>query len=91
MPPALHTERMKERGSERETGIKDRLRDLSWRSKNPAMLNEIENQPAYQRKNVTLTETTPSSESIAPKYSLSEDNGTTEVKKNNTFLYDNVD
>ncbi|MCD4679681.1 MAG: cell division protein FtsZ [Bacteroidales bacterium] len=69
-----------------------KLRDLSVKLKTPAGLAELENEPAYVRKNVSLEDNIPSSESEISRFSLSEsENGETEIKSNNSFLHDNVD
>lgn len=69
-----------------------KLRDLSIKLKTPGGLAELENEPAYIRRNVELEDNLPSSESEISRYSLSDnnDNGT-EIRTNNTFLHDNVD
>ncbi len=71
---------------------KSRLRDLSMKIRTPEGLSEIENQPAYLRRNIPLSDVTPSSESEISRYTLS-DNGDkkVEIKSNNSFLHDNVD
>jgi cell division protein FtsZ len=69
----------------------DRLKKLSLQIKNQEGLAHIEKVPAYLRRNVTLDDTTPSSESEMSSLSLSlEDEKKTEIKKN-PFLHDNVD
>ncbi len=65
-----------------------RLKELSMKIRTPEGLSEIENQPAYMRRNVTLTDITPSSESEISRYTLNENN---EITPNNKFLHDNVD
>jgi len=69
-----------------------KLKDLSLKLRTPSGLAEVENEPAYLRRNVKLNEVPPSSSSYVAKYSLSvddEENG--EIKTNNAFLHDNVD
>jgi cell division protein FtsZ len=69
----------------------DRLKKLSLQIKNQEGLAHIEKVPAYLRRNVTLDDTTPSSESEMSTLSLNnEDASQTEFKKNQ-FLHDNVD
>jgi len=69
-----------------------KLRDLSVKLKTPAGLAELENEPAYVRRNVSIEDNIPSSESEISRFSLSEgENGETEIKSNNSFLHDNVD
>ncbi len=69
-----------------------RLRELSIRVKTPDGLRSLENQPAYLRRNVSLSQVPPSSESHVSRYSLLDDlENKTQVKSNNSFLHDNVD
>ncbi|MEZ4885441.1 MAG: cell division protein FtsZ [Chitinophagales bacterium] len=71
-----------------------RLRGLSMKLQSPsnANLKELENEPAYKRRNVQLEDTPHSSESNISKYSLTEDEkDKLEFKKRNPFLHDNVD
>ena len=69
-----------------------KLKDLSVKLKSPGGLAELENEPAYLRRNVKLSDTKPSSESEVSRYTLSEDeDSNTEIKSNNSFLHDNVD
>ena len=52
----------------------------------------MEQIPAYLRKNITLAEVVPSSESQISRLSLNEgDDNKVEIKSNNSFLHDNVD
>jgi len=84
----VSTEFMKIESRERE----NRLRNLSMQLRTPSGLTSLEDVPAYKRNNVDITNSTHSSESEVSSYSLS--NGkenTVELKKNNSFLHDNVD
>ncbi|HTE01322.1 MAG TPA: cell division protein FtsZ [Mucilaginibacter sp.] len=68
-----------------------RLKDLSMKLRT-GNIQEMENVPAYKRKEVALKETTPSDESQISRFSLlSDDEGNTEIRNNNSFLHDNVD
>jgi len=67
-----------------------RLKDLSMKLRN-GNIQELENVPAYKRKEISLQQTPASNESSISKFSLSENDGTTEIRKNNSFLHDNVD
>ena len=74
----------------------DKLRQLSTRLKTPSGLADLENEPAYKRKNVELASVSPSHESDISRYTLSEEknsDGTpnVELRNNNSFLHDNVD
>ncbi len=54
-------------------------------------LEEIEKVPAYMRRNVDLEETPVSKEINVSKYNVVESDNGAEIKKNNSFLHDNVD
>jgi len=68
-----------------------RLKDLSIKNRN-GNIQEMENVPAYKRKEIALQQTPSSSESEISRFSLlSDEEGNTEIRKNNSFLHDNVD
>lgn len=102
MPPVKHEEPLQEtplsaeeqqrRSSERIA----RIKELSMKLKTPSGLNDLENEPAYKRRNVRLDNTAHSSESSVSRFTLSEEEGEegekkTEIRPNNSFLHDNVD
>lgn len=69
------------------------LAGLSYRFGNKQNLGELENEPAYKRKGLDLNgEQSFSTMNDNSRYSISDD-GTNrpEIKKNNSFLHDNVD
>jgi cell division protein FtsZ len=70
-----------------------RLKELNFKLlKSPGGLTELENEPAYKRRNINLDTTPHSSESQVSRYTLSEgDDKKVEIKPNNSFLHDNVD
>ncbi len=69
-----------------------KLKELSFKLKSPNGLSELENEPAYKRRNINLDSTPHSSESQVSRYTLSEnEEKKVEIKPNNTFLHDNVD
>ena len=72
-----------------------RLRNLNLKLNNPQNITELENEPAFKRRNIQLNSTPHSSESNYSRYTLSagedEEGDKTEMKKNNSFLHDNVD
>jgi len=70
-----------------------RLKELNFKLlKSPNGLSELENEPAYKRRNINLDATPHSSESQVSRYTLSEgDDKKVEIKPNNSFLHDNVD
>jgi len=68
-----------------------RLKDLSMKLRNGG-LQEMENVPAYKRKEIALQQTPASNESQISRFSLLPDeDGKTEIRNNNSFLHDNVD
>jgi cell division protein FtsZ len=71
----------------------ERLRNLSMKLKSESAIEELENEPAYVRRNVELKNSAPSNESRVSKYSLYEDTETKnlEIRSGNSYLHDNVD
>ena len=66
------------------------------RLKTPSGLADLENEPAYKRRNVQLSNNPHSSESTISRFTLSPEEGENgekraEIKPNNPFLHDNVD
>jgi cell division protein FtsZ len=69
-----------------------RLKDLSMKLRTSNGLQELENEPAYKRKQMQLQQVQHSSESQVSRFTLSSDeDGSTEIRPNNSFLHDNVD
>lgn len=69
-----------------------KLRDISMKLKSPQVLNEMENEPAYKRRNVNLENVPHSSESQVSRFTLTEnEEKKIEIRPNNSFLHDNVD
>lgn len=68
-----------------------RLKDLSMKLRTANGLQELENEPAYKRKQMALQQTPHSSESQVSRFTLSHEDGITEIRPNNSFLHDNVD
>jgi cell division protein FtsZ len=68
-----------------------RLKDLSMKLRS-GNIQEMENIPAYKRKEIALQQTPPSDESQISRFSLlSDEEGKIEIRNNNSFLHDNVD
>jgi cell division protein FtsZ len=68
-----------------------RLKDLSIQQR-AGNLQEMENTPAYKRREVALPDTPSSDESAVSRFSLLPDSeGKIEIRNNNSFLHDNVD
>lgn len=68
-----------------------RLKELSMKLKSSNGLQELENEPAFKRKQKTLDDVPHSSQSQVSRFTLSFDEGETEIRPNNSFLHDNVD
>ena len=66
-----------------------KLRELSYTGKQN--FEDMENIPAYKRKNINLTQNTPSTDSEVARFTLSDGEDGLEIKSNNKFLHDNVD
>ncbi|MCW3128439.1 MAG: cell division protein FtsZ [Bacteroidetes bacterium] len=69
------------------------LSQLSYRSLNKGNMNELETTPAYLRKGVEVQNTMHSNTTELSRFSIGQDNmnNRPEVKKDNSFLHDNVD
>lgn len=68
-----------------------RLKDLSMKLRN-GNIQELENVPAYKRKEIALQQPPASDESQVSRFSLlTDDEGKIEIRNNNSFLHDNVD
>jgi cell division protein FtsZ len=71
-----------------------RLKDLSLKLRSSGDISDMEKQPAYVRRNVTLNDPPASNESEISRFSLSDpgsENGGSELRSNNSYLHDNVD
>ena len=74
----------------------DRIRKATQKLRSPLGLNEMENEPAYKRRNIELDDIKKSSDPSISRYTLWEnedENGDkqTGLSDNNSFLHDNVD
>jgi cell division protein FtsZ len=73
-----------------------RMREMSLRLRSANGVSDMEREPAYRRKNVTLGDVPHSADSNVSRYTLNEEtdeNGErrVELRRNNPFLHDNVD
>ncbi|WDF67905.1 cell division protein FtsZ [Sphingobacterium oryzagri] len=68
-----------------------RLKELSMKLKSSNGLQELESEPAYKRRQKSLDDVPHSSQSQVSRFTLSFDEGETEIRPNNSFLHDNVD
>ncbi|MDT8308567.1 MAG: cell division protein FtsZ [Bacteroidales bacterium] len=85
-PETVHDTKQDQKHQERT----QKLRELSDKLNSNHGLSEIEKCPAYLRKNIVLTDATPSSESEISRFSLGGDDEETDLH-GNSFLHDNVD
>lgn len=77
---------LKERTEER----KRKMKEFNYKFKNsPSHIDEIEKEPAYKRMGVDLN--TPQSDSGISRTSVNIDDDGIELRRNNSFLHDNVD
>lgn len=77
---------LRERTEER----KRKMKEFNYKFKNsPSRIDEIEKQPAYKRMGIDLSET--KNESNISRTSVNTDEDGIELRKNNSFLHDNVD
>lgn len=70
-----------------------RLRELNFKMSTPSGINDLEREPAYKRKNVSLDNVPNSAESNISRLTLSmdENDRNPEIRANNSFLHDRVD
>ncbi len=77
---------LRERTEER----KRKMKEFNYKFKNsPSRIDEIERQPAYKRMGIDLSE--PKKESNISRTSVNTEEDGIELRKNNSFLHDNVD
>ena len=74
----------------------EKIKKESQKMKSPMGINELENEPAYKRRNIQLDDVQHSTDSQVSKFSLGESEDEDGNKKNglndnNSFLHDNVD
>ena len=81
---------------ERQNQVKRTLNDVKMKLRLPGRISDLENEPAYKRRNITLDDISHSSESSVSHFSVDEtvdENGERkiELRDDNPFLHDNVD
>ncbi len=76
--------------AEQERIRRERLNKLNIKLSTPRAVNDLENEPAYIRRNVRLDNVIHSSEKEMSKWTISDDEDP-EIKTDNSFLHDNVD
>ena len=70
-----------------------RLRELNFKMNSPGGISDLEREPAYRRRNITLENVPNSADSNISRLTLSTDENdrNPEIRSNNTFLHDRVD
>jgi cell division protein FtsZ len=68
-----------------------RLNDYTSRLRKSDGISELENEPAYKRRNLSINNSTISSQSTVSRFGIGEDENGTSLRGNNSFLHDNVD
>lgn len=87
---ALQMKEERKRSMELDNSRRENLRQTSSKPlDNPKSIVDMENVPAYRRRNVSLDEVKKNIGNKLSKYSVDADGPI--VKSNNSFLYDNVD
>jgi cell division protein FtsZ len=89
-------EQNKKAFAERQKQTKIALNDVKMKLRLPGRIADLENEPAFKRRNVSLDDVSHSSESSASRFSINEkvdENGERriELSDDNPFLHDNVD
>ena len=76
--------------SDRTEERKRKMKEFNYKFKNsPSRIDEIEKQPAYKRMGIDLNET--KNEANISRTSVNTDDDDIALRKNNSFLHDNVD
>jgi cell division protein FtsZ len=75
---------------EEENRRREALRAQTQKLNNPKVISDLENQPAYLRRNVTLEDVPASGDNNLSRYSVNPSN-TVEISEGNSFLHDAVD
>ncbi len=69
----------------------ERLNQYTQKLRKPEGLSELENEPAYKRRNLSIDNSTHSTSSSTSRFGISEDQDGINLRGNNSFLHDNVD
>ena len=90
-PESREKPKEKDEQIERNSQVRsDRLKKMSMSLKSTQ--SEMENVPAYQRRNVELDDSTPSEDSKISRYTLGKDSkNNPDIRSDNQFLHDNPD
>ncbi len=77
--------------SDRTEERKKKMKEFNYKFRNsPSHIDEIEKQPAYKRMGITLDDSKDNGTNLS-RTSVNDDDNTIELRKNNSFLHDNVD
>ena len=68
-----------------------KIQEYTQRLKKADGIQDLEKEPAYIRRNITLDESKPSEEDNTSRFSVSNDENGSSLSGNNSFLHDNVD
>jgi cell division protein FtsZ len=97
-PPIARTEAPVEKDDflSRQFARAQRLQMYTRRFKSPGGIADLENEPAYKRRNVVLDDVAPSTATSVSRFALSEEvdehgDRRVELRSDNPFLHDNVD
>lgn len=75
-----------------EAERRERLRLINQKVTDPSSYMEMENEPAFKRRNVTLDDVPDSADDITlSKWTLNMDDDIPEIRDTNAYLHDNVD
>lgn len=90
--PQVNREEQAKRAGDRLS----RLRELSMKLRTPGGMSDLENEPAFKRKQINLDDVPHSSNTNSSRFTLGEEEGEdgekkTKLRPNNPFLHDNVD
>ncbi|MBB79029.1 MAG: cell division protein FtsZ [Crocinitomicaceae bacterium] len=80
-----------EEQEERRQDRLSRIQKYTERLKNSDNIQELENEPAYVRRNIELDSSMPSESDNNSKFSVTKSEDGTSLNSNNSFLHDNVD
>ena len=94
--PTPSVQPSKETFAERQRQITRSLAEFKSKLNLPGRIADLENEPAYKRRNVSIDDTPLSSDTQVSRMRLNEEvdaegNRTVELKNDNPFLHDNVD
>jgi cell division protein FtsZ len=69
----------------------ERLNAYTQKLKKADGLTQLEKEPAYERRNIQLDQSKPSTENSVSRYGVSGNGDNISLRSNNSFLHDNVD